>query len=39
MEFRLTKSLLLQWNNVSHELGASVRLRWTLTPGGSFSFR
>lgn len=34
----LTKSLLLQWDNVSHELGASARLRWTLAPGREVFF-
>lgn len=35
---RLTKSLLLQWDNVSHELGTKARLRWTLAPGRELFF-
>lgn len=30
---RVAESLLLQWDNVSRELGASARLRWTPRPG------
>lgn len=30
---QLAGSLLLQWDNVSHELGASGRLRWQWEPG------
>lgn len=29
---RMAQSLLLQWDNVSHELGISARLRWRWTP-------
>jgi hypothetical protein len=30
---RLSSSLLVQWDNLSGELGASARLRWTPLPG------
>lgn len=35
---RLASSLLLQWDNVSHELGASGRLRWQCEPGRELIF-
>ncbi len=30
---RLSQSLLLQWDNVSHSLGVSARMRWQWAPG------
>lgn len=34
----LASSLLLQWDNVSHEAGASARLRWRFTPDADLFF-
>lgn len=35
---RLAQSLLLQWDNVSNELGVSARLRWLLAPDRELIF-
>ena len=35
---RLAESLLLQWDNVSNELGVSARLRWLLAPDRELIF-
>ncbi len=35
---RLASSLLLQWDNVSNELGGSLRVRWTLGLGRELLF-
>lgn len=35
---RMAQSLLLQWDNVSHELGISARLRWAWTPDRELIF-
>jgi len=35
---QLAGSLLLQWDNVSHELGASGRVRWQWQPGRELIF-